>query len=58
MREEQKGIKVLHVDDETDFLALTKAFLERENADFSIERATSAEEGEEDYREVSGNDHP
>ena len=44
MREEQKGIKVLHVDDEPDFLALTKAFLEREHAEFSIDTATSAEE--------------
>jgi len=44
MRGEQKGIKVLHVDDELDFLALTKAFLERENENFSIESATSAEE--------------
>jgi len=41
---EQKGIKVLHVDDELDFPALTKAFLERENENFSIESATSAEE--------------
>ena len=44
MHKEQKGIKVLHVDDEPDFLALTKAFLERENADFSIDTITSAEE--------------
>ncbi len=58
MREEQNGIKVLHVDDEPDFLALTKALLERENEEFSVDTATSAGEGEEDYREVSGNDHP
>jgi len=45
MSEEQKGIKVLHIDDEPDFLVLTKAFFERENADFSIDTATSAEEG-------------
>jgi len=45
MSGEQKGIKVLHVDDVPDFLALTKAFLERENVDFGIDTATSAEEG-------------
>jgi len=45
MHKEQKGIKVLHVDDEPDFLALTKAFLEREHAEFSIDTTTSAEEG-------------
>ncbi len=45
MREEQKGIKVLHVDDEPDFLASTKAFLERENREFSINTAISAEGG-------------
>jgi len=44
MRKEQKGIKVLHVDNEPDFLALTKAFLERENENFSVDTATSAEE--------------
>jgi len=42
---EQKEIKVLHVDDEPDFLALTKAFLEREYANLNIASATSAEEG-------------
>ena len=45
MSKEQQEIKVLHVDDEPDFLALTKAFLERENVDFSVDTATSAEEG-------------
>lgn len=45
MREEQTGINVLHVDDEPNFLALTKAFLERENREFSIDTATPAEEG-------------
>ncbi|MEA3298428.1 MAG: response regulator, partial [Chloroflexota bacterium] len=45
MHKEQKGIKVLLVDDEPDFLALTKAFLEREHAEFSIDTTTSAEEG-------------
>ena len=47
MPEEQKEIKVLHVDDESDFLALTKAFLERENENFSVDTATSAEEATE-----------
>jgi len=42
---EEKGIKILHVDDEPDFLALIKAILERENENFSIETVTSAEEG-------------
>ncbi|MEA2075027.1 MAG: response regulator, partial [Euryarchaeota archaeon] len=45
MHKEQKGIKVLLVDDEPDFLALTKAFLEKEHAEFSIDTATSAEKG-------------
>ncbi|MGB7531703.1 MAG: PAS domain S-box protein [Halobacteriota archaeon] len=45
MSGEEKGIKILHVDDEPDFLALTKAILERENENFSIEGSTSAEEG-------------
>ena len=39
----QKEITVLHVDDEPDFLALTKAFLERENEHFRVDTATSAE---------------
>jgi PAS domain S-box-containing protein len=47
MHEKQKRIKVLHVDDEPDFLALTKAFLERENVDFSVDIATSAGEATE-----------
>ncbi len=47
MSEEQKRIKVLHVDDEPDFLALTKAFLEREYAEFSIDAITSAGEAVE-----------
>ncbi len=41
----QRRIKILHVDDEPDFLALTKAFLERECANFSVDTATSVEEG-------------
>ena len=44
---EQKGIKILHVDDEPDFLALTKVFLKRESGNFSIDTSTSAEEGVE-----------
>jgi PAS domain S-box-containing protein len=43
MRGEQKAIKVLHLDGEPDFLAVTKAFLERDA--FSVDTATSAEEG-------------
>jgi CheY-like chemotaxis protein len=45
MSGEEKGIKILHVDDEPDFLALTKAIFGRENENFSIEGSTSAEEG-------------
>ncbi|MEA1957861.1 MAG: hypothetical protein U9N01_05845 [Euryarchaeota archaeon] len=45
MSGEEKGIKMLHVDDEPDFLALTKAIWERENENFSIVGSTSAEEG-------------
>ena len=41
---EQKGIKVLHVDDESNFLALTKRHLEQEGH-FSVDTSTSAEEG-------------
>jgi PAS domain S-box-containing protein len=47
MSGEEEGTKILHVDDEPDFLALTKAILERENENFSIEGSTSAEEGVE-----------
>ena len=47
MSGEKKGIRVLHVDDESDFLTLTKAFFERGHAEFSIDTATSAEEGAE-----------
>ena len=43
--QEQKGIKILHVDDEPNFLELTKAILEMKNENFSIDTATSAEEG-------------
>jgi len=45
MSGEEKGIKILHVDDEPDFLALTNVYLGRENENFSIEGSTSAEEG-------------
>ncbi|MCK4476276.1 MAG: ATP-binding protein [Methanophagales archaeon] len=44
MSVEENRTKILHVDDEPDFLALTKVYLERENEDFSIEGSTSAEE--------------
>jgi PAS domain S-box-containing protein len=45
MRQEQERIKILHIDDEPDFLASTKLFLERRNKNFSVDTATSAEEG-------------
>jgi PAS domain S-box-containing protein len=45
MHGEQKGVTILHVDDEPDFIVLTKALLERENEDFSVDSITSAEEG-------------
>ena len=41
----QKGIRILHVDDEPDFLAATKALLERRNEDFRVDITISAEEG-------------
>jgi PAS domain S-box-containing protein len=43
--EKRTGIKVLHVDDEGYFLALTKKILERGNKDFTVKSVTSAEEG-------------
>ncbi len=43
--EKQKGLRILHVDDEPDFLALTKAFLKAGNENLSIDSSTSAEEG-------------
>ncbi len=42
--EEQREITILHVDDEPEFLALTKAFLEREQEKFVVDTATSVEE--------------
>jgi len=42
---EQAPIQVLHIDDEPDFTDLSAAFLEREDDDFSVETATSADEG-------------
>ena len=38
-------IQVLHVDDEPDFADLTRAYLEREDDRFTVETATSADEG-------------
>jgi DNA-binding NtrC family response regulator len=38
-------IRVLHVDDEPDLAELTATFLERENERFTVETATSADEG-------------
>jgi PAS domain S-box-containing protein len=46
-------IEVLHVEDESDFADLTATFLEREDDQFTVETATSAEEGLERIR-----DHP
>ncbi len=40
----QREITILHVDDEPEFLALTKAFLEREREQFAVDTATSAKE--------------
>jgi len=37
--------EILHVDDESDFADLTATFLEREDDQFSVETATSADEG-------------
>jgi len=45
MQSERREIKVLHVDDEPDFLLITKHNLEKKYANFSIDTATSAEEG-------------
>ena len=47
MSDGEGGIRILHVDDEPDFLALTKAYLERESLNFSIDSITSAETGME-----------
>jgi PAS domain S-box-containing protein len=49
MSEEGKqwGLNILHVDDEQDFLAMAKVFLERESENFNIDATTSAEEGME-----------
>jgi len=43
--EEIREIRILHIDDELDFLALTKVFLKRENGNLTIDTATSAKEG-------------
>ena len=39
------AIRVLHVDDEPDLADLTKRFLEREDERFSVETATSVDDG-------------
>ena len=41
----QQQIQILHVDDEPDFADLTTTFLKREDEQFTVENATSAEEG-------------
>ena len=41
----QQEINILHVDDEPDFAELTGTFLEREDDRFTVQTATSAEEG-------------
>jgi PAS domain S-box-containing protein len=43
--EKRTVMKVLHVDDEQYFLVLTKRYLESENDDFTVDSATSAEDG-------------
>ncbi|HUV02344.1 MAG TPA: response regulator [Desulfobacteria bacterium] len=45
MLREQKMIWILHVDDDSSFLALTKTFLELGNEVFSVDTTSSAEEG-------------
>jgi len=44
-KQKQNMIKILHVDDEPDFLKLTKDILETGNKKFSVETVTSVEEG-------------
>jgi PAS domain S-box-containing protein len=41
----QRQIQILHVDDDPDFADLTGTFLEREDDRFTVETATSADEG-------------
>jgi DNA-binding NtrC family response regulator len=41
----QKGIHILHVDDEPGFADLTGTFLEQEDDRFTVETATSVDEG-------------
>jgi DNA-binding NtrC family response regulator len=41
----QREIRILHVDDEPSITDLTATFLEREDDQFSVETATSADEG-------------
>ncbi len=41
----QPSIRVLHIDDEPEFGDMTATFLERENDRFTVETATSADEG-------------
>jgi PAS domain S-box-containing protein len=43
--EEIKEIRVLHIDDDPDFLALARAFLKSKNGNLRVDTATSAEEG-------------
>ena len=51
MKEDKKGINVLHIDDEPGFLALTKLYLEMANENFSVDTSTSAKEGLELLRD-------
>jgi len=41
----REDVDVLHVDDEPEFADLTRTFLEREDDRFTVETATSADEG-------------
>ncbi|HDS45614.1 MAG TPA: PAS domain S-box protein [Methanomicrobia archaeon] len=51
--EAQREITILHVDDEPEFLALTKAFLKREQKQFVVDTAASVEEALKRFDERS-----
>lgn len=48
---ESVGTRILHVDDDEDFIELTSIFLERDNDDFEVVGATSVTAGLEQLRE-------
>ena len=53
MPREGTGIRILHVDDDSSFLALTKAFLELGYEEFSVDTTASAEDGLERLKSCS-----